>query len=292
MSKPSRKLFLRPMIYHFVVGDNAGDALAAAVASGGGVEGEVIPLKDILHVGPLKKEEGQSFSDLRSAFWQQVVVNEKHPIQVDDMERLLSVSGKMYKDDSIQAWFWMAPAAADVCAYYWVLPYLSKHIGRFFIVNIAGLPFLDESGKLFYPKSISTILPRELVKARKLARLVTPSEMEIDTDEWARLVEENAAVRAHEAGKKIISQELDVYDVPLMSFCSQQFQKASKIVRQTMNKYNVPTGDLWLAWRLRSLVAEGKLLAQGDVARALNEFDLRLPGEIATIEKTETTPTL
>lgn len=277
------------MIYHFVVGDHAGNALTAAVALGGGLEGEVVALKDILHVGPLKKEEGQSFSDLRSAFWQRVVVNEKHPIQVDDMERLLSVSGKMYKDESIQAWFWMAPAAADVCAYYWALPYLSKHLGRFFIVNIAGLPFLDESGKLFYPKSISTILPKELVKARKLARLVTPSEMEIDTDEWARLVEENAAIRVHEGGKKIVSQGLDIYDAPLLSFCSQQFQKASKIVRQTLSKYNMPTGDLWLAWRLRSLVAEGKLLAQGDVARALNEFDLRLPGEMTAIENTETT---
>src|SRR5690606_1822153 len=108
--------------------------------------------------------------------------NEKNLVQVDDMERLLSVSGEMFKDGNIQTWFWIAPSPADICAYYWALPYLSKHSGRFSIINISGLPFLDENGKLFYPKSISYILPKELVKARKLARQVTPSEMEVDSD--------------------------------------------------------------------------------------------------------------
>src|SRR5690606_9608239 len=97
------------MIYHFVVGDLAAEQLKAALLSDESLQGEVVELKDILHVGPLKKEEGQSFSALRSAYWQQILVNEKNPVQVDDMERLLAVSGEMFKDENIQAWFWMAP---------------------------------------------------------------------------------------------------------------------------------------------------------------------------------------
>lgn len=271
------------MIYHFVVGDMAAEPLRQAIADNAGLEGEVIVLKDILHVGPLKKEEGQSFSDLRSAFWQEINKHEKVPVKVDDMERLLAVSAEMYKDDEVQAWFWIAPWPADVCAYYWALPYLSKHMGRFFIVNIANLPFLDENGKLYYPKNISQILPRELVKARKLARPVTPSEMEIDSDEWQKLVEENAAVRTHEGGKKIASQTEDIFDASLLSFCSQQFQKASKIVRQAITKFNIPTGDVWLAWRLRQLAIEGKIVVQGDATKALNEYDVKLPGEQLTL---------
>jgi len=269
------------MIYHFVVGDLAADPLSAAVLSEPSIQGAVIVLKDILHVGPLKKEEGQSFSELRSAYWQQVAPNDKNPVQVDDMERMLEVSAAMYKDENIKAWIWMAPAPADVCAYYWLLPYLSKHKDRFYVVNIAGLPFLDENGKVFYPKSISHVLPKELVKARRLARQVTPSEMEVDTDEWKKLVEENAPLRIHEGGKRIISKTEDNYDSQLTSFCSHQFQKASKIVRQTLAKYNIPTGDTWLGWRLRAMAAEAKLVLQGDPSRALNEFDVKLPGEVA-----------
>ena len=272
------------MIYHFVVGDMAAEPLKEAVLSEPSMQGEVVVLKDILHVGPLQKEEGQTFSELRTAFWQNVVANEKNFVPVDDMERLLEISAAMFKDEEIKAWFWMAPAPADVSAYHWMLPYLSKHMGRFYLLNITGLPFLDEQGKIYYPKSISEILPKELVKARRLARLVTHAEVEVDTDEWRKLVEENAGIRVHEGGKRLTSKTEDHYDNQLLSFCSQQFQKASKIVRQALSKYQIPTGDVYLGWRLRKLAEEGKIVIQGDSTRALNEYDVRLPGEITEQE--------
>lgn len=243
------------------------------------MQGEVVVLKDILHTGPLQKEGGQSFSNLWSAFWQQVVINEKQPIEVDDLERLLEVSNALNKSESAQVWFWMAPSPADVCAYHWVIQYLSKHMGRFYIVNIANLPFLDENGKVYYPKSISEILPRELVKARRLARTVTPAEVEVDGEEWKKLVDENALIRTHEGGKKLISRADDYYDSQLMSFCSHQFEKASRIVLQTMKKFPVPTGDLFLGWRLRKMAEEGKLLLQGDVTKTLKDYEVKLPGD-------------
>src|ERR1043165_593598 len=186
------------MIYHIVVGDVAGDRLKETIMNEPSMAGEVMVLKDILNIGPLRKGEGQSFSELRSAFWNEVVNNDKHPIQVDDMERLLDASKKMFDDDTIQAWYWMAPWPADVCGYHWVIPYLSKHATRFYLINIAGLPFLDENGKVFYPKSIGEILPKEIIKARRLARLVTPAEVEIDGDEWRKLAEENDGIRGTE----------------------------------------------------------------------------------------------
>src|SRR4051812_30575272 len=119
------------MIYHIVVGDMAAAPLREAVAAEPSMEGEVVVMKDILHVGPIKRGEGQSFSALRSEWWQQVAPNEKDPIQVTDMERLLEVSNELYKDTDAKVWFWMAPSPADVVAYHWMLPYLAKHIGRF-----------------------------------------------------------------------------------------------------------------------------------------------------------------
>lgn len=272
------------MIYHIVVGDLAAQPLQEAILSEPSMQGEVVVMKDILHVGPLQKEEGQSFSQLRSAFWQDVVMNEKQPIEVTDMERLLEISTAMFNDPEITAWFWMAPSPADVCTYHWLLKYLSKHTNRFYILNIANLPFLDENGKVYYPKSISEILPRELVKARRLARLVTPAEVEIDGDEWRKLVEENAPIRTHEGGKKLLSRSSDYYDNQLLSFCSHQFEKASRIITQALKKYPLPTGDLHLGWRLRKMAEEGKLVLQGDVSKSLKDFEVKLPGGDVAVE--------
>lgn len=266
------------MIYHFVVGDEAGNRLKEAVATEPAMAGEVIVLRDILHVGPLKKTEGQGFSELRMVYWQGVASGEKTLAGVDDMERLLEVSAKMFRDDSIQAWIWMAPCVADVCAYYWLLPYLSKHKGRFYIVNIAGLPFLNEAGKVYFPKNISEIMPRELVKARRLSRQVTPGEIEIDGDEWRRLADENGGVRTWEGGKKIASHPADYYDTVLLGLCTAHAQKTNKVVRQALQKHNLPTGDLWLYWRLREMANAGAIEMQGE--------EVRLPGVGTTAEST------
>ena len=272
------------MTYHFVVGDHAAKPLLEALSQH--EETEVIVLKDILNVGPVLKEEGQSFSEKRSTFWQMVAPNEKQEIQVDDMERLLDVSKKMYDNESIQAWFWMAPLPADICAYYWLLPYLSKHTGRFMVINIAGLPFLNDSGKLFFPKSIAEISTKEVLKAKKLARPVSPSEIEVDTYEWKQIQAQNAAIRTMGGGKKINNQPVDFYDHLLLAQCSASYQKSNKIIHTAIGKEgNIPTGDLYLTWRLRELAHLGTLQIQDPSGKTAKDFEVKLFEETNTSEE-------
>lgn len=266
------------MIYHIVIGDMAAAPVTEAIATNEEMAGEVVVIKDLLNLGPLNKtEEGQKFSDLRSAFWQQVAPNEKNPIQVDDTERLMAVSAAMAGNEDAKAWLWIAPWPADICTLLWATKYLGKHPGRFFVVNIAGLPFLDENGKVFYPKNISELQPREVIKAKRLARAVSYAEIETDTEEWRKLVTEDAGIRTTEGGKRVTSRGEDHYDATLLSFCSHQYQKASRIVNQAMSKFNIPTGDLYLGWRLRMMAAQDRLNMQGDTTKALKDFDVKLP---------------
>ena len=281
------------MIYHFVVGDMAAQPLQEAILNEPSIQGEVIILKDLLHLGPLQREEGVSFSAMRSEFWNTVIGNDKQPVEVTDLERLMEASTQLTNNPEAQIWLWMAPWPADVCAYHWMLSYLGKHMGRFYLVNIAGLPFLDENGKVYFPKNLSEIMPKELVKARRLARLVTPAEYEVDGEEWNHYVNENSGIRTHEGGKKLSSREETHYDNILLSYCSHQFQKAHKVINQAISKYNVPTGDVYLGWRLREMSTSGKLQLQGDTTKTLKDFEVKLPGGDAvtdvTAAETETT---
>ncbi len=256
----------------------AAEPLREAIAGNEELAGEVVVIRDLLNVGPISKtEEGQKFSDLRSAFWNEVVINEKHPLQIDDTERIMEVSAALAGNEDAKAWLWVAPWPADICTLLWANKYLGKHPGKFFVVSIAGLPFLDGNGKVFYPRNISELQPREVIKARRLARMVTPAEIEVDTEEWRRLVQENGGIRTVEGGKKVTSRGEDFYDAQLLSFCSQQYQKASRIVNQAMSKFNMPTGDLYLGWRLRKMAEQDKLNLQGDTTRALKDFEVKIP---------------
>ena len=272
------------MIYHLITGDLAAAPLTDALNSDSGFSGEVVVMKDVLSVGPLKKEDGQSFSVLRSEFWQQVAPFEKSPIEVNDLDRLIETANQLAKNPADSIWIWIAPLPADLCMYFWCLKYLGKYCDRLYVVNIAGLPFLDENGKLFFPKSIAEILPTQIVKASKLARLINATELEMDQDEWERLMFENGGVRVLEGNKKIASKPESHYDQSLLAFCTHQFQKATRIIGQAIQKYGIPTGDYYLGWRLRQLYETGRLILQGDPNGKIKDYDVKIPGEDQQLE--------
>ena len=264
------------MIYHIVTGDVAAKPLKEAISKETSMQGTIVVIKDVLSVGPLVKAEGQKFSELRGNFWNEVIGNDTNAVVVDDLERMLLAANELSKNEDAKIWLWMAPWPADICTYLWAMGYLGKYQGRLYVVNIAGLPFLDDSGKLFYPKSIGEISPKELIKARKLARTVTPGELDMDTDEWKRLMKENGGIRIHQAGKKINSKSEEHYDQQVMEFCTAQFQKASKVIYGAIAKYNIPTGDTYLGWRLRKLATSGKLELHGDTTKSIKDYEVRI----------------
>ena len=120
------------------------------------------------------------------------------------------------------------------------------------------------------------IQPKEFLKAKKLARPITTSEFEVDPDEWKKLCNENAMVRLLEGGKKIISKGVDQYDKDLLAVITAEPQKLQKILGNAFSKMKIKTGDVFLVWRLREMIAEGKLEAQGEWARGWKEIAIKL----------------
>jgi len=264
------------MIHHIVVGDEAAKPLLVAIETEASMSGRVLVIKDLLQLGPIERMEGQSFSNLRATWWQELLPEMNSGIEVNDLEQILDLSNILNKNSEDTIWFWMAPNAADVCAYFWMLPYLGKHLGRLLLVNLANLPFLDEGGKLFYPVNISELMPRELIKARKLSRPITAPELEMDQEVWKILVLQNAGVRILEGGKKLISKPINYYDDQLLSGLSTNFQKAGKIINQAMSKFKMTCGDSFLAGRLRFVLTEDIIERKGEAGKGYKDWELRL----------------
>jgi hypothetical protein len=268
-------LFLQHMIYHFITGTQACTQLQEAIEKEPEMQGTIVCMEDALSIGPLQPSEGESFRTLRENYYKELSPNEKNPVQCPELDKVDEIIQRLQEDNAAIVWFWVAPAAVDICAYYWLLTKLACFTGRLYVVNIAGLPFLDENGKLFYPKSFKEIPAKEMIKARKLARAITPAEREVDVEEWRKILAENTDIRLYEGGKKIQGKNADHFDSLLLSFCSGQMQKASKILRQTISRYQPPVPDLFLLHRLRYLVQSGKLIAQGNIEKPANEWDIK-----------------
>lgn len=246
---------------HIVVGGHAAATLQAAFDSIENSE-TIFVVKDVFNVGPLRSEE-LPFSLLRAGFWQEVSGVEQ--VEVNDLERLMELSTQLTNAEVEEVCFWMSGIPAELCTYFWLLHFLKKHLGKFYIINISGLPFIDDEGKLFYPEGIASLPQRQVLKALKLARMVTPSEWETDGDEWKRLIgETETGIRISTGSKQIAGKPVDFYDQHLLDLAGNNNQKIVKLVGNAIQKHKIFTGDTFLIWRLRQLAAEQKLSLSKD----------------------------
>ena len=121
---------------------------------------------------------------------------------------------------------------------------------------------------------MSEIPAKEFLKAKKLAREITLSEFEVDPDEWTKLCNESKGVRLLEGGKKLVQQDYDFYDTELKKFVTADWQKASKIIHQCLSKGKQTTGDAYLLWRLKVMIAQDVFDVQGKV-EAMKDFEIK-----------------
>ncbi|OJV54294.1 MAG: hypothetical protein BGO31_13175 [Bacteroidetes bacterium 43-16] len=261
---------------HIVVGDHAAETLKTAFDSIEQSEA-IFVVKDVFNVGPLRSE-ALPFSLLRAGFWQEVSGTEQ--VEVNDLERLMELSTQLTNGEVEQVCFWMSGIPAELCTYFWLLHFLKKHSGKFYIINISGLPFIDDEGKLFYPEGIASLPLRQVLKAVKLARVVTPSEWETDIDEWKRIIHESeTGIRISTGAKQIVGKPIDFYDKNLLDLAGNNNQKVSKLIGNAIQKYKIFTGDTFLIWRLKQLAEAQKLTLSKDsvklyVSGAGDEADL------------------
>jgi len=243
------------------------------------LQGEIKIVRDDYAVGPIKDlftEEGRAN---RNNWWKEVLSGgdydgwvEKDVVKDDELVK--EIISELDQNSELQVWIWAAQNKHDVSGYYWLMSQLKAYQGRIYILYLNNLPFINDKGQIFYPQWISEILPKEMIKAQKLARAITPSEFEVDPDEWTKLANDDKYVRLLEGGKKLIQKEVDFYDGELKQYITGEWQKASKVIHQYLNKAKHTTGDAFLLWRLKFLLQSELYDVQGEV-RNMKEFEIK-----------------
>lgn len=244
--------------------------------------GVVIQIKDDYAVGPLNELDTVEGWQKRQSWWMSLLENSPYSgsqvVKFDDRKTVAEIKEKMSAEEEEQLWIWMGQNQHDVTGYYWLVPQLSELAGRIHILYLNNLPFINEKGQIFYPSWLHEIQPKEFLKAKKLSRPVTLSEFEVDPDEWKRLCEENSFIRILEGGKKIIGKDETFYDSELLKTLTGEWQKANRVLTNSLHRMKIKTGDVFLMWRMKQLIREGKIEVTGDPAKSWKDFDVKMAG--------------
>lgn len=246
------------------------------------MSGDVIQIRDDYAVGPLSALDTEEGRQSRLNWWKDLLsyshYQESQVHHFDDRETVQLLKSKLDENPDEELWIWMGQNQHDVCGYYWLMPQLKDYQGRVMVLFLNNLPFINEKGHIFYPSWLNEIQPKEFIKAKKLARPITLSEFEVDPDEWVRIVNDGGLVRILEGGKKIASKDDTFYDKEVLKNLTPEWQKAWRLVSNTLHRMPVKTGDVFIEWRIRQLIEQGKIEVTGDVSKGWKDFDVKLPG--------------
>lgn len=243
------------------------------------IDGEIMLIKDDFMVGPLDNIFTEEGINARKEWWRSVLAGSDidgraDEGSVDDIQTLSELKKKLDDDPELLLWIWAAQNAHDVSGYYWLMSQLAPYQGRVYILYLNNLPFFNDKGNIFYPDHLSAIPPKEFLKAKKLARLITPSEFEVDPDEWSRICEQGKFIRLLEGGKKLVQRDVDFFDAEMKKYITGEWQKAGKIISQYLHKSKPSTGDMFLLWRLKHMLQTGEFEAQGNL-KGQKDFEIR-----------------
>jgi hypothetical protein len=265
---------------HIVFQHNDVEALQKSFELDPTLQGDVIEIKDDLAVGPIANIYTPEGIEARKEWWRGVLAGGDYDGSIDnsggddDNSKVAALRQRLVENDKEIVWIWAAQNKHDVSGYYWLMSQLKEFQGRIFILYLNNLPFINEKGNIFYPVNLFEIPAREFLKARKLARPITLSEFEIDPDEWLKLCQEDKGVRILEGGKKLSQHLYTYYDEELKKFITGDWIKANKLITQFLNKAKQTTGDAYILWRLKQLIAAGELDAQGEL-KGMRDFEIK-----------------
>lgn len=242
--------------------------------------GDIAEIRDDYAVGPLKGIYTEEGIEARKQWWRMVLEGGNYDGTVDsgivdDTKTVSDLLNKLNNHPEESVWIWMAPNKHDVSGYYWLISQLKDFQGRISILYLNNLPFINEKGHIFYPDNIFQIPPREFLKAKKLARMITAGEFELDGDEWLKLAGEDKGVRTLEGGKKLVQHDYDYYDKELLKFITADWQRVKKLFHTFFSRSKNNTGDAYLLWRLKLMIATGAIDVQGEI-KGMKDFEVKL----------------
>ncbi len=220
---------------HVVFNEPDVEILNQAIEMDETMAGEVVLVRDDFAVGPLVNIYTPEGQEQRKNWWRNVFAGSDHEGiveegKVDDPAVVTKIKELLTNDEKQVVWIWAAQNKHDVCGYYWLISQLADFQGRVHILYLNNLPFINEKGNIFYPDWLSQIQPKEFLKAKKLARPVTVSEFEVDSDEWNKITQDDREVRLLEGGKKSFSVMLVFTIRKFQNTSLEIFKKQTKLL--------------------------------------------------------------
>jgi hypothetical protein len=248
-----------PVSTHVVVGGSAEATLRKALASVAPID-VVVGFRDPLDVGPVWDIDAGG--EARAAFWEEVGLNAQWPVE-----------------RRAEATAWAALKAARAPIVVWHGPHPTEYL-----LTLRVAAHLADDGTELHEvvrRRSTQRLPAffgavNLATVSELAALIDARVAMLDAParatRWHSLCESTSAYFRDLTPDGVVELGADAHDDRILSACTEEWTSTARVLGTIMAE--LPVGDLVLAWRVRTLVARGRLAGRGQGALGVAEVRL------------------
>jgi hypothetical protein len=284
-------------LVHIVPGESSAGSLKRSFETDKSLEGEIIFLNDNLSLGPILNLETKKGIVQRHKWWKNVTENtieyKWHKKDWDENAKFDLIRKTVKRN--VKIIFWSGREAFERLTWMrfaWELR--NSSTDKIFVMDYPHPKIANWKGNLFPFKSIALLMPEHIPMLKKHFRKAKKSELKEAATDWEKISNSDSAIRIVSSRTKI--KEIpensynpriltskakikylpeDYFDKNLILRCTNEFQKAARVVGETMTDIDFMVGDLYLNHRLKECVRQGKLEFKGEL-KLLRDYQVKL----------------
>ena len=240
-------------------------------------DNKIIGFDDVLNIGPICDVHEYENILKRKEWLQNNLDNKSHSklssdIVQGDLDSITSIIEDSNNIDKI--FLWTGLIASEIISTARLISHLSKLNKDIFIIDYPNIPVKSIHGSTIFPKSLVTTATFQIKEIAKHFKLVDNHGLSYWMQLWNKQRIENGQLRILDNNGLIAVKEVDYFDSYLLSNCDENFQKAARVIGQTLVDIDFSCGDGFLNWRLKLLAIDGKIETQGEPIE-IRDYEVR-----------------
>ncbi len=269
---------MKPKDTHIVFGRSARGTLAHSGEFD--LDGiRLICMDDMLNIGPLcDVDAGEHRVEEREKWLSKLYEMDDWPYEPPvsgDIDKIRMLADEPEKNGKI--FLWTGVRASEILSTARLVCHLPETGAEILVPDFPNVPVKNICGETIYPATLSVTAPEQVRDIFKSFKRVTDRQLSEWKKLWGESLSSDATLRIIDEHGHIAEKSEAYFDPVLESYCTDEFQKAARVIGRTLADTYFNIGDGYLNWRLKQLVASRKLEARGTLGMA-REYEVRLPG--------------